>query len=316
MIKIDLITGFLGSGKTTFIKKYAEFLTRKGIKVGILENDYGAVNVDMMLLEDALGESCGLEMVAGGCGQDCHARRYKTKLIAMAMCGYERIIVEPSGIFDVDEFFDALYDPPLDRWYQAGSVISIVDPMSESELTEISEYLMLSETACGGILVYSKAQLCLENEIEKKTSEINTIMGKYGCKRVFTEEKDILAKDWETLDEADFERIMNAGYFSANHIKKSIEGYSSLYYMNLEHSPDELAEKAKLILKSEDYGKIYRIKGFAKDENSLWYEINLTSTSFTKEKIKRGQPIVIVIGENPQKEKIDVVFGKAADGMG
>ena len=31
MIKIDLITGFLGSGKTTFIKKYAKYLTGKGL---------------------------------------------------------------------------------------------------------------------------------------------------------------------------------------------------------------------------------------------------------------------------------------------
>ena len=51
MIKIDLITGFLGSGKTTFIKKYADYLIRQGEKIGILENDFGAVNVDLMLLQ-------------------------------------------------------------------------------------------------------------------------------------------------------------------------------------------------------------------------------------------------------------------------
>ena len=46
MIKIDLITGFLGSGKTTFIKKYATYLLQQGMNIGILENDFGAVNVD------------------------------------------------------------------------------------------------------------------------------------------------------------------------------------------------------------------------------------------------------------------------------
>ena len=50
MIKIDLITGFLGSGKTTFIKKYANYLIEKGYKIGIIENDFGAVNV----LEDVI----------------------------------------------------------------------------------------------------------------------------------------------------------------------------------------------------------------------------------------------------------------------
>ena len=87
MIKIDLITGFLGSGKTTFIKKYATYLLQQGMNIGILENDFGAVNVDAMLLQDILGDHCTLEMVAGGCDADCHRRRVKTKLIAMGMCG-------------------------------------------------------------------------------------------------------------------------------------------------------------------------------------------------------------------------------------
>ena len=110
MIKIDLITGFLGSGKTTFIKKYAKYLMDKGYKIGILENDFGAVNVDMLLLQDIMGENCELEMIAGGCDKDCHYRRFKTKLISMGMRGFDRILVEPSGIFDVDEFFDILHD--------------------------------------------------------------------------------------------------------------------------------------------------------------------------------------------------------------
>ena len=74
MITIDLITGFLGSGKTTFIKKYARYLMDQGLKIGILENDFGAVNVDMLLLQELLGEQCDLEMVSGGCDKDCHIR--------------------------------------------------------------------------------------------------------------------------------------------------------------------------------------------------------------------------------------------------
>ena len=98
MVTIDLITGFLGSGKTTFIKKYAEYLISQGLNIGILENDYGAVNVDMMLLQELEGEKCELEMIAGGCDKETHRRRFRTKLIAMGMCGYYRILVEPSGI--------------------------------------------------------------------------------------------------------------------------------------------------------------------------------------------------------------------------
>ena len=114
MVKIDLITGFLGSGKTTFLRKYASYLITQGQNIGILENDFGAVNVDMMLLGDLRGDNCELEMISGGCDADTHRRRFKTKLISMGMCGYDRVIVEPSGIYDVDEFFDTLRDDPLD----------------------------------------------------------------------------------------------------------------------------------------------------------------------------------------------------------
>ncbi len=46
--------------------------------------------MDMMLLQELEGDQCELEMVAGGCDPDCHRRRFKTKLIAMGMCGYDR----------------------------------------------------------------------------------------------------------------------------------------------------------------------------------------------------------------------------------
>ena len=82
MVQVDLITGFLGSGKTTFIKKYARYLMEQGQNIGILENDFGAINVDMMLLRELEGENCELEMVAGGCDKDCYRRRFRTKLIA------------------------------------------------------------------------------------------------------------------------------------------------------------------------------------------------------------------------------------------
>ena len=65
MIKIDLITGFLGAGKTTFIRKYAKYLIDSGKNIGILENDFGAVNVDMMMLQDLMGDQCDYYKLSG-----------------------------------------------------------------------------------------------------------------------------------------------------------------------------------------------------------------------------------------------------------
>ena len=175
MIKIDLITGFLGAGKTTFIRKYAKYLMDSGKNIGILENDFGAVNVDMMMLQDLMGDQCELEMISGGCDPETHRRRFKTKLISMGMCGYDRILVEPSGIFDVDEFFDILHEEPLDRWYEPGSVITIVDANLEEEMSEEENYILASEAASAGKIVFSKIGKNLKTEKEAQMEEKESI---------------------------------------------------------------------------------------------------------------------------------------------
>ena len=158
MVQVDLITGFLGAGKTTFLRRYIRYLVEQGHNVCILENDFGAVNVDAMLVQDLLGPRCDLETISGGCDCDTHQRRMRTKLIAMAMRGFDRVVVEPSGIFDVDEFFDVLRDDPLDRWYQIGNVIAIVDALLPETLSPQADYLLASETANAGRVLLSRVR--------------------------------------------------------------------------------------------------------------------------------------------------------------
>ena len=306
MVKIDLITGFLGSGKTTFIKKYAKYLIDQGLNIGILENDFGAVNVDMMLLQDIAGEKCTLEMVAGGCDKDCHRRRFRTKLIAMGMCGYDRVLIEPSGIFDMDEFFDALHESPLDRWYEIGNVITVVDAMLEENLSEDAEFILASEVANAGIVLLSKAQEATESDIERTKAQLNKAMEAVHCDRRF--EREIFAKDWNQLSDADFKRIQSAGYVGADYEKKDIaeeDAFQSLYFMNLTMPVEELEDKVKQIFNDKECGNIFRIKGFMQIKPDQWIELNATHQNITIQPIKKGQEIFIVIGEKLNKEKIN-----------
>ena len=144
MTTIDLITGILGAGKTTFIRKYAANLLAQGKKIAILENDFGAVNVDRMMLQDLQSDRCKVEMISGCNDPTCHKRRFKTQLIALGMQQFDRVILEPSGIFDMDEFFDTLYESPLDRWFSIGSILTIVDaPMDEVLSAQMAHILYL-----------------------------------------------------------------------------------------------------------------------------------------------------------------------------
>ena len=203
MVKVDLITGFLGSGKTTFIKKYATYLINQGYKVGIIENDFGAVNVDMMLLQDLQSDNCELEMVAGACDKDCHQRRFKTKLISMGMRQFDRILVEPSGIFDVDEFFDILHEEPLTNWYEIGNVFAIVDSSLEKNLSKEASYLLASQVVSAGKVLLSKVDSTSQERINETIQQINQALTSFHGKEI--EQSRIKIKQWKDFKKEDYE---------------------------------------------------------------------------------------------------------------
>lgn len=297
MIKVDLITGFLGSGKTTFIKNYVGYLIDQGQRIGIIENDFGAINVDMMLLQEAFGDKVDLEMVAGGCDNDCHRRRFKTKLIALGMQGFDRVIVEPSGIYDVDEFFDAVNEPPLDQWYEIGNVIAIVDSKLEPELSKESDYMLCSQISNAGRIVFSKSQLATDGDVEATKAHLEAALERFHATRTLREQ-DFFAKDWSALTAEDYQELLESGYTVEGHVKMNLEddnGYQSLFFFNLPISKAGLMQAVQEIYEDAACGAVFRIKGFVKED--VWYEINATRHEFRTKPMSIGQHVIIVIGE-------------------
>lgn len=311
MVKIDLITGFLGSGKTTFLKKYVHFLLEQGMNIGILENDFGAVNVDTMLVQELMGENCEVEMVAGGCDWDCHRRRFKTKLIAMGMCGYDRVIVEPSGIFEVDEFFEILREDPLERWYEIGNVFTIVNAKLETELSEQSEYLLGSQVAQAGKVILSRTQNASIDEIQQTISHINQALQGVHCQRVI-EREEVQCVDWSKWTKDTFLELSQVGYERYDYGKMYVEhenDFQSVYLMNAEVSLEELKARIPSLWKMQ-VGNIFRIKGFVQEHDGTWYEINATREEVRVAKLQQGQQILIVIGEKLEEQRIkDILEG-------
>ena len=311
MVQVDLITGFLGSGKTTFIKKYAQYLIDQGLNIAILENDFGAINVDMMVLEDALGDKCELEMVTGGGDLDCHRRRFKTKLISMGMRGFDRILVEPSGIYDVDEFFDVLHEEPLDNWYEVGNVIALVNSKLENSLSKQSNYLLGCQVANAGKIVLSRESEASEEEINNTIEHLNETMKLIHCERTFTKDECL---NLETLDTQDYQSILHSGYSVEGFVKmffKKEEAFSTMFFMNQPITKEHLIEATKAIFEDETCGRVFRIKGFIL-EDGQWIELNATKDQTTIEPIAKGQEIIIVIGEALNQDKIQEYIKKPA----
>ena len=284
MVKIDLITGFLGAGKTTFLKKYAEYLIAKGQNIGILENEVGAVNVDMMLLQD---------------------------LIAMGMCGYDRVIVEPSGIFDVDEFFDALREEPLDRWYEVGNVIAIVDANLEEHLSEEAEYILASEVANAGEIILSHADEVSAEQADTTVAHLNRALEQIKCPRRV--DKEVLRKSTLDLNEEDFNRLISCGYQMESYRKLDMEekkGFESVYFMNVKMTEEQLKTTVGKLMNDRECGEVFRVKGFLQKEDGSWIQLNATHNGITMNPIEKGQEVIIVIGEELKEQAIKKYFLK------
>lgn len=308
MVKVDLITGFLGSGKTTFIKKYARYLMGQGLNIGILENDFGAINVDMMLLRELEGENCELEMVAGGCDKDCYRRRFKTKLIAMGMCGYDRVLIEPSGIFDLDDFFDVLHEEPLDRWYQIGNVIAVVDVGLDDDLSQEADYVLASEAASAGCVLLSKVQNASEEDVQRTVTHLNRALKEICCPRILKDE--VICKDWENFTEKDYRKIMESGFAAGDYEKmytNQDEIFQTLFFMDEKPDAAKAQNAVRKIFEDPSCGDVFRIKGFVQDKGA-WSELNATHHDITIRPIGAGQDVLIVIGERLNEEKIRAYF--------
>ena len=334
MIKIDLVTGFLGSGKTTFLKKYAEHLVSQGFQVGIIENDFGAVNIDMLMLQDLLGDKIDVEQIVGGSVVTDWKRRFRTKLISMAMRGFNRILVEPSGIYDVDAFFDVLGEEPIDTWYEVGNIITILDARLEEGLSRQEEYLMVSQSANAGKIILSKVQTAKREDLFRTVAHLNRIMQEFKCPRRFllpidsAEESEplfknltaatdadpsavLLCKAWEDFTSKDYESISRCGWVRADHEKLWFDpkkSFSSLFFMHVKLTREELEDALKKLLSAADLGTVFRVKGYLPLPEGDWLQINATPAQTILQRVPLGQEILIVIGQDLNEASIRPFF--------
>ena len=124
MIKIDIISGFLGAGKTTFIKKLLEEAIA-GEQVVLIENEFGEIGIDGGFLKDA-----GIEIreMNSGC-ICCSLVGDFGKSLEEVLTKYrpERVIIEPSGVGKLSDVVSAVRDVAKNLDVVLNSAVTIVD---------------------------------------------------------------------------------------------------------------------------------------------------------------------------------------------
>ena len=124
MTKIDIISGFLGAGKTTFIKKLLQEAI-SGEQVVLIENEFGEIGIDGGFLKDS-----GIEIreMNSGC-ICCSLVGDFGKSLSEVLTKYkpDRIIIEPSGDGKLSDVMKAVIDVSADMDVALNSAVTIVD---------------------------------------------------------------------------------------------------------------------------------------------------------------------------------------------
>ena len=124
MTKIDIISGFLGAGKTTFIKKLLQQAI-KGEQVVLIENEFGQIGIDGGFLKDSgieireMNSGCICCSLVGDFGKSLEEVLTKYKP--------ERVIIEPSGVGKLSDVMNAVRDVAKNLDVKLNSAVTIVD---------------------------------------------------------------------------------------------------------------------------------------------------------------------------------------------
>ncbi len=169
MTKIDIISGFLGAGKTTFIKKLLEEAIA-GEQVVLIENEFGEIGIDGGFLKDS-----GIEIreMNSGCICCSLVGDFGTSL-AEVLTQYkpERIIIEPSGVGKLSDVMKAVIDVSADMDVELNSAVTIVDAAKcKMYMKNFGEFFN-NQIENAGTIVLSRTDITDASKIQKDVEMI------------------------------------------------------------------------------------------------------------------------------------------------
>ena len=169
MVPVTILTGFLGSGKTTLINRVLK--ERHGQRIAVIENEFGEAGVDNDILLAETGEQI-IEM-NNGC-VCCTVRGDLIRILGelkerrdSGKLEFDRVIIETTGMADPGPVAQSFFiDEKIGNYYLLDSVITVVDakhaPRQLDEFREAQEQVGFADR-----ILMSKTDLVSEAEQEK-----------------------------------------------------------------------------------------------------------------------------------------------------
>ena len=187
MTKIDIVSGFLGAGKTTLIKKLLNEAL-KDSKVVLIENEFGEIGIDGGFLKDA-----GIEIKEMNSGCICCSLvgDFGTSLKeVMKTYQPERILIEPSGVGKLSDVMKAVQDVIDEHEVVLNSAVAVVDASKCKMYIKNFGEFFINQIEHAGTIILSRTGNISEDKLKKAVELI----------REYNTKATIITTPWDELD--------------------------------------------------------------------------------------------------------------------
>ncbi len=173
MTKIDIISGFLGAGKTTFIKKMIDEVYQ-GEKIVLIENEFGEVGIDGGFLKDAgieiteMNSGCICCSLVGDFGKNLNEVINKFHP--------DRILIEPSGVGKLSDVMKSVIDIEKEQDVKLNALVTVVNALKASKQMKAFGEFFNNQIEYATTVVLSRTQKITDEKLElcvKQIQELN-----------------------------------------------------------------------------------------------------------------------------------------------
>lgn len=172
MTKIDIISGFLGAGKTTFIKKMIDEVF-KGEKIVLIENEFGEVGIDGGFLKDAgiqiteMNSGCICCSLVGDFGKNLHE--------VIDKYHPDRILIEPSGVGKLSDVMKSVIDIEKEEDVKLNGLVTVVNALKASKQMKAFGEFFNNQIEYATVVVLSRSQNATPEQLELCVKQIQTL---------------------------------------------------------------------------------------------------------------------------------------------
>ena len=289
-MKILLVSGFLGAGKTTFIKELAKNINLEFV---VLENEYADIGVDKDFLDE---KNLNVWEMSEGCICCSMKGDFKSSIKRIySEINPEYLVVEPTGVGMLSSIIENIREIN-------NNDIEILSPITLIDITSFSEYLetfnsfFTDNLKNTGKVILTKLENSNHFEIENIKNEILKINNNFTNKTQLKKNNyRNFHKEWfaDLLNKSINNKIIDKNFSLKTHI--NLRTFSK-ENVNLK-TMDELGLLLNRLV-NRDFGKIYRAKGIVKIDG-YWGKFNLVYKNFEMEPISDAKTTkIVIIGNN------------------